>query len=101
MGKPVLVSILFSAVIKVKEGYDLRELIFKETDWMGEPRSPNGCVINMTPKDIRITDRKRNNLPAKILISEMLDGTAEDVLATSQAVLKKRGRKPKTKTPLL
>ena len=47
------VSITFNAVIAISDLDKLSDLIFKETDWMGEPKTKLGCIVNMIPKSFK------------------------------------------------
>ena len=53
----------FHMVVYINDGADLDELLFKETEWMGEPTSPNGCVVTMVPKKYEILTRGKNIIP--------------------------------------
>lgn len=57
------VTITFGAVLSVKDKDKLKpaelqemvkRLVFDETEWLGEPQSPNGCVVTMKPKAFNI-----------------------------------------------
>lgn len=50
----VNVSILFHAVVSIKDRKQLHDLIFKDTEWIGEPKGPLGCIVSMSPKDFQV-----------------------------------------------
>ncbi len=54
----VTVSIMFNAVISIDDEKKLEDLIFRETDWIGEPKTDTGCVVNIMPKKFKINGRE-------------------------------------------
>ena len=59
MGKKINVSVTFNVVIAINEGVDVKEFIFRETEWLGEPKSGNGCVVAINPKSFEILNKER------------------------------------------
>jgi hypothetical protein len=51
------VSLTFNAVVNINEGVKMDDLLFKETDWIGEPKSSNGCVIGLVLKSVSTADK--------------------------------------------
>ena len=49
----VVVEGVFSMVVNVNDNTSLDDLLKKETEWLGEPTSPNGVVMAMTLKDVK------------------------------------------------
>lgn len=55
--KTVTVEVTFKMKIIVRDGVSLEDLIKKETSFIAEPNSVNGCVVDMKVKNIeKITD---------------------------------------------
>ena len=49
----VKVEATFKMKVIVRNGMDINQLLKKETEYIAEPQSVNGCVINMKLKDIK------------------------------------------------
>lgn len=65
------VNITFNMVVKIGEDKNLDDLLFKNTEWIGEPCDADGVVIAMVPKkyDIikgnEIISTSSNNIVSK------------------------------------
>jgi len=53
-GKVFNVNVTFHVLVKANDPERLKELLFDETEWLGEPRSRGGCVIAMKPKKMEV-----------------------------------------------
>lgn len=58
MSNFVTVDIMFRAIISVDDEKKLEDLIFQETDWIGEPKTNTGCVVNIIPKKFKVSGRE-------------------------------------------
>jgi hypothetical protein len=47
MDRTVKVKVTFSLILKLKEGADLETLLKKETEFLAEPKTANGVVLDM------------------------------------------------------
>lgn len=53
-------TVTLSLIINVKEGIDISEFLLHDTEWIGEPRNADGCVVAINPKSISIIDKKKD-----------------------------------------
>jgi len=51
--RKVVVEGTFSMVVSINDDTSLDQLLKEETEWIGEPTTPNGCVLAMTCKDLK------------------------------------------------
>jgi len=59
MGKTINATVLLSVVVKVNDGINVEDLLLRETEWLGEPRSPNGCIMAVNPKSCEVTNSRQ------------------------------------------
>ena len=81
----VNVTATFSMVISIKDREKLKDavlretvraLIFDETEWLGEPKSIKGCVVNMNPKTFSIGDGDTKYEQLDLLPDYKLEGNS-------------------------
>lgn len=47
-------TVTLGLVINVKDGVDISNFLLRDTEWIGEPKNGDGCVIAVNPKSFSV-----------------------------------------------